>query len=134
MAYTKKEKLSILSDMIELAKSDKELKEPELNFISAVANSLEITNEEVQKLIKTPAEKVVISSESERILQFHRLILVMNIDEQTSIQETTAIKNFGLHMGLPAEGIDEVFNRMGDYPNKVMPPKDLIAVFTKFYN
>ena len=134
MAYSKKQKLSLLSDMIELAKSDNNLKERELSFIAAVANSLEITDNEVQELIKKPAEKVVISSESERILQFHRLILVMNIDEQTSIHETAAIKNFGLHMGLPAEAIDEVFKRMGDYPNKVMPPKDLIAVFTKFYN
>ena len=134
MAYSKKEKLSLLSDMIELAKSDKKIDERELNFILAVANSLGISDAEVKGLIKTPAEKVVISSESERILQFHRLILVMNIDQQTNILETTAIKNFGLHMGLPAEGIDEVFNRMDDYPNKIMPPNDLIAVFTKFHN
>lgn len=134
MAYTRKEKLSLLSDMIELAKSDKKIKEQELSFILAVANTLEITNKEVHELIENPAEKVVMSSEPERILQFHRLILVMNIDEQTSMLETTTIKNFGLHMGLPAEAIDEVFSRMGDYPNKVMPPKDLIAVFTKYYN
>lgn len=134
MPYTKQEKLSLLSDMVELAKSDKKIKEHELNFILAVANSLEITEQEVRSLIEKPAEKVIIKPESERILQFHRLVLVMNIDQQTSIHETTAIKNFGLRMGLPAEGIDEVFERMNDYPNKVMPPKDLIAVFTKFYN
>ena len=134
MAYTRKEKLSLLSDMIELAKSDKKIKEQELSFILAVANTLEITNKEVHELIENPAEKVVMSSEPERILQFHRLILVMNIDEQTSMLETTAIKNFGLYMGLPAEAIDEVFSRMNDYPNRVIPPKDLIAVFTKFYN
>lgn len=134
MTYSKKEKLSLLSDMIQLAKSDKKMKERELSFITAVANTLKITDSEVQELIENPAEKVVMSSESERILQFHRLTLVMNIDQETSILETTAIKNFGLHMGLPAEAIDEVFKRMGDYPNKVMPPKDLIAVFTKFYN
>lgn len=134
MTYSKQEKLSLLSDMVELAKSDKKIKERELNFILAVANSLEITNEEVLTLLKKPAKKVIIKSESERILQFHRLVLLMNIDQQTSIHETIAIKNFGLQMGLPAEAIDEVFSRMNDYPNRVIPPKDLIAVFTKFYN
>ena len=50
----------------------------------------------------------------ERLLQFHRLILVMNVYQKTSILKTIAIKNFGLKIGLPAEAIDEIFQQMND--------------------
>ena len=134
MNYSKKEKLSLLSDMIELAKSDNNLKDREFNFILAVANTLQISENEVSELIEKPAEKVVFQSDTQRILHFHRLVLVMNIDERTSLVEITALKNFGLHLGLPAEAIDEVFIRMNNYSNKVIPPNDFIEIFKRFYN
>lgn len=134
MNYSKKEKLSLLSDMIRLAKSDSILKQRELNFILAVANSLQISKNEVNELIDKPAEKVVFKNEAERILHFHRLVLLMNIDQQTSLSEITALKNFGLHLGLPAEAIDVIFKRMDKYPDKVIPPNEIIEIFKRFYN
>jgi len=134
MNYSKKEKLSLLSDMIKLAKSDKILKEREFSFILAVANSLQISENEVNELVEKPAEKVIFKTESERILHFHRLVLVMNIDERTSLAEITALKNFGLHLGLPSEAVDEVFTKMDNYPNKIIPPNDFIEIFKRFYN
>ena len=134
MNYSKKEKLSLLSDMIQLAKSDKKLKESELSFIMAVAKNLKITSDEIYNLIDKPAEKVTLKTEADRILHFHRLLLVANIDKETSITEITALKNFGLHMGLPVEAINEVFTKMGDYPNKIIPPDVVFNIFKRFYN
>ena len=134
MNYSKKEKLSLLSDMIQLAKSDKKLKESELSFIMAVAKNLKITSNEIYNLIDKPAEKVTLKTEADRILHFHRLLLVANIDKETSITEITALKNFGLHMGLPVEAINEVFTKMGDYPNKIIPPDVVFNIFKRFYN
>jgi len=134
MRYSKKEKLSLLSDMITVAKSDNELKFEELNFIKSVAKSLEVSNYDLEQIIKTPAENVVFSSESERILQFHRLLLVVVIDQKTTQNEIIALKNFGLKMGLPSLAIDEVFTVINDYPKKLIPPTDLIEIFKKYYN
>jgi len=67
-------------------------------------------------------------------LQFHRLTLVMNVDQHTGIEEIDKIRNFGLKMGLPLAAIDEVFAMMNDYEGKMIPPQELLKVFKKHYN
>ncbi len=134
MNYTREEKLSLLSQLIELAKTDNRLGEDELQFIKAIASTIHINDIEVDQLVNNPTESKILNPESERILQFHRLVLVMNVDQQTSIDEIVALKNFGLNMGLPAPAIDEVLQRMGNYENKVIPPNILIDIFKKHYN
>ncbi len=132
--YSKEEKLSLLSEMIQFAKSDNKFKDQEYDFILAVASQLNITKVEVDGLIEKEPEKKNLKPESQRILQFHRLVLLMNIDQETSPLETSKIKDMGLQMGLRPEAIDTVLNEMHNYPNKVIPPKELISIFTRFYN
>jgi len=132
--YSKEDKLSLLSEMIQFAKSDKKFKEEEYNFIVAVGSQLKITKQEIDALVETDAEKKHLHPESERILQFHRLVLLMNVDQEASQIEIHNLKNLGLQMGLPAEAIDSVLKEMHKYPNKVIPPEELIAIFLRFYN
>ncbi|WP_103070715.1 hypothetical protein [Aquimarina sediminis] len=132
--YNREEKLSLLSEMIQFAKADKKFKEEEYNFILAVALQLEVTKDEVDILVEKGVEKTNLQSESQRILQFHRLVLLMNVDQETSQLEIQKIKEMGLHMGLRPEAIDMVLEKMYEYPNKVIPPQELIAIFTRFYN
>ncbi|MDH7446976.1 TerB family tellurite resistance protein [Aquimarina sp. 2201CG14-23] len=132
--YTKEEKLSLLSEMIEFAKADKTIKDEEYNFILAVASQLRITEEEIGHLVRNTAEKKNLQPESQRILQFHRLVLLMNVDQETAQSEIHKIREMGLQMGLRPEAIDVVLKEMHNYPNKVIPPKELIAIFTRFYN
>ncbi|MBW1297434.1 TerB family tellurite resistance protein [Aquimarina litoralis] len=132
--YTKEEKLSLLSEMIEFAKADKEIKDEEYNFILAVASQLDVTEEEIGYLVRNNAKKKNLQPESQRILQFHRLVLLMNVDQETSPTEIDKIREMGLHMGLRPEAIDTVLKEMHKYPNKVIPPNELIAIFTRFYN
>ncbi|GAA0732962.1 TerB family tellurite resistance protein [Aquimarina litoralis] len=132
--YTKEEKLSLLSEMIEFAKADKEIKDEEYNFILAVASQLDVTEEEIGYLVRNNAEKKNLQPESQRILQFHRLVLLMNVDQETNPAEIDKIREMGLHMGLRAEAIDTVLKEMHKYPNKVIPPNELIAIFSRFYN
>ena len=58
----------------------------------------------------------------------------MNIDQETSPLEVDAIKDLGLHMGLRPEAIHTVLSEMHKYPNKVIPPNELISIFSRFYN
>ncbi len=132
--HSKEEKLSLLSEMIQFAKADKKFKEQEYNFIMAIASQLKITKEEVDTLIEEGVEKKNLQPESQRILQFHRLVLLMNIDQETSQLEIHKIKEIGLYMGLRLEAVDMVLEKMQEYPNKVIPPKVLISIFTRFYN
>ncbi|WP_378183774.1 TerB family tellurite resistance protein [Aquimarina sp. SS2-1] len=132
--YSKEEKLSLLSEMIEFAKVDKQIKDEEYNFILAVASQLGITEEEIGHMVRNEAEKKNLQPESQRILQFHRLVLLMNVDQEATLSELHKIREMGLHMGLRPEAIDTVLKEMHKYPNKVIPPQELITIFTRFYN
>lgn len=129
-----KEKHQILSDMIRLAMVDEKLDQSEYDFISAVASRLEVTQEEVEALIKNPIPGGVFKTELERITQFHRLVLLMNVDKETHYAEVDALRNYGLKIGIRPEAIEQVFNEMGDYEDKMIPSERLVEIFSRFYN
>ncbi len=130
------EKLSLLSEMIAFAKYDKDIKEIEYNFLLGVAKQLEITREDFDYLIEHPVTYTHLKTHSERIVQFHRLVLLMNIDQENEDNSSGAIKlyNFGLRMGLSHESITKVLYLMESFPNKIVPPDVLIDIFKTQYN
>lgn len=130
----REEKLSLLSEMIAFARMDKNLKEIEYNFLLGVAKQLDITREDFEYLLENPATHVHLKSHSERIVQFHRLVLLMNIKNSHSDKEIRKLHNFGLRMGLNHEAINRVLELMESFPNKIIPPDFLIDIFKIQYN
>ena len=130
------EKLSLLSEMIAFAKYDKDIKHIEYNFLLGVAKQLEISREDFDYLIEHPINYIHLKSHSERIVQFHRLVLLMNIENQGDDGSKNVIKlyNFGLRMGLSHESITKVLYLMESFPNKIVPPDFLIDIFKVQYN
>ena len=130
----KETKLSLLSDMLALARTSDGVKDIEYNFLLVVANQLGITEAELKALATSKSQKIVIQPESQRILHFHRLVLLMNVDQHTDNRELLIVKNFGLKMGLSQEAVDKVLKIMNNYPNKVVPPELLIDIFKTQHN
>ncbi|WP_418511654.1 TerB family tellurite resistance protein [Corallibacter sp.] len=128
------EKLSLLSEMISFAKNESDLKPIEYNFLLAITKQLEISREDFDYLIENPINYIHLNSHSERIVQFHRLVLLMNIDNEKSHKEITKLFNYGLRMGLSHESINKVLYLMDSFPNKVVPPDVLIDIFKVQYN
>ncbi|MBM1106417.1 TerB family tellurite resistance protein [Aurantibacter crassamenti] len=128
------EKLSILSEMIAFAQIDKTIKEPEFSFLLSVAAQLGIERETFDSLLKKSSKHVIPKSQADRILQFHRLVLLMNVDEEQDEVEVSRLHNIGLGMGLPPSAIQQVLSIMHQYPNKIVPPKVLINIFKAHYN
>lgn len=131
---TDKEKLSILSEMIAFAKTDQVMQDAEYNFLIGVASHLGIGKEEFDSLFEKNIEKIVLKSQADRILQFHRLVLLMNVDRMQSMAETNTLHNIGLKMGLPPSAIDQVLIVMHKYPDKIVPPRVLIDIFNAYNN
>lgn len=123
------EKLSLLSEMIAFAKVENSLKPIEYSFLLAIAKQLDISREDFDYLIEHPVSYIHLKSHSERIVQFHRLVLLMNIDREHTPQEITKLHNFGLRMGLSHESINKVLYLMESFPNKIVPPDVLIDIF-----
>ena len=99
-----------------------------------VANQLEIDKETFDSLFHKKIEKVVLKSEAERILQFHRLVLLMNVDHEQRLEEIEQLHNIGLKFGLPQAAIEQVLTVMHLYPDKVVPPAVLINIFKAYNN
>ncbi|MGA1227374.1 MAG: TerB family tellurite resistance protein [Tamlana sp.] len=133
------EKLSLLSEMIAFAKYDKDIKNIEYNFLLGVAKQLDISREDFEYLLEDPVSYTHLKSHSERIVQFHRLVLLMNIeqeygDDHNKSSGAVKLYNFGLRMGLSHESITKVLYLMESFPNKIVPPDVLIDIFKTQYN
>ncbi|MBT8306617.1 MAG: TerB family tellurite resistance protein [Maribacter sp.] len=131
---TYQEKLSILSEMISFARVDNIIKDEEYIFLRSVAQQLDVDEETFDSLFDRKVEHVIPKSDAERILQFHRLVLLMNVDNKQDLIEINRIHNIGLGMGLPPSAIEQVLSIMHKYPNKIVPPKVLINIFKAHYN
>ncbi len=131
---TYREKLSILSEMIAFARADQAMKDSEYGFLLGVAEQLGVNREDFETLLEAGAEHVLPKSEAERILQFHRLVLLMNVDRNRHPEEIRRLHNIGLAMGLSLNAIDQVLLVMHQYPDKIVPPEVLIGIFKAHYN
>jgi uncharacterized tellurite resistance protein B-like protein len=131
---TYKEKLSILSQMISFARSDAKIKESEYAFLLGVSRRLGVEREDFDALFQEAAENVIPKSQAERILQFHRLLLLMNVDQERHPEEIRRLHDIGLGMGLRPSAIQQVLAVMHRYPDKIVPPEVLIGIFKKHYN
>jgi len=129
-----KEKLSLLTELIKLARCDHKVREQEYEFLLSIARSLNVSQEDFDSLFEDYIEFTPPESEFERILQFHRLVLLMNIDQETSDSELDFLRNIGLRIGLNPAATDKVMVEMHHYPNKVIPPERLIEIFKENYN
>jgi len=123
------QKLSLLSEMIAFAKIDGNVHEREYRFLSIVAAQLKIDKETFESLFTKPAEKIVIKSEHERILQFYRLALLMQADGVLHDNEQVAIRETGINMGLSPYAMKSVLVEMQRSPTGLIDPEILLALF-----
>jgi hypothetical protein len=128
------EKLSLLSEMIAFAQTEEKVRSVEYNFLFSIAKQLGISKEDFEYLFEHPVTYVNLKSHSERIVQFHRLILLMNLDHNVEPKQLIKIHNFGLRMGLGHESINRVLDLMSVFPNKNVPADFLIDIFKVQYN
>lgn len=129
-----KEKLSLLTELIKLAQCDHKVREQEYRFLLTIANSLQVSREDFDALFEEHIEFTPPESEFERILQFHRLVLLMNVDQESSDSELEFLRDIGIRLGLNPNATNRVLATMNDYPNKVIPPDKLIEIFKENYN
>jgi len=128
------EKLSLLSEMIAFARINNSLRSIEHKFLLGVAKQLEITKEDYDYLLDNPVTHINLKSHNERIVQFHRLILLMNLDKEIADKDLVRLHNFGLRMGLGHEAINRVLDLMESFPDKIVPQDFLIDIFKTQYN
>ena len=127
---SREERISILSELIEMAKSDDVLKKTEYDFILDVSKELNLDMETVENLIKNTTAKNFKRTLKDSIYQLHRLIVMMNIDSHQHHLEVERLQVIGLRMGLKPSVILKVIEEVNKYPGKVVSAETLFS-FTK---
>lgn len=130
----KEKHLSLLKELIKMAKADSDVRQIEFEFLLVLAQQMGITKDEFLDLFEKYIEFHPPKLEHERILQFQRLLLVINIDEHITDEELDYIKQLGIRMGLHPMATNEVLKIMHNYENKVIPPNKLIEIFKTYHN
>jgi len=130
----KKKSKSLLSDLINMVVADGKINPTEVEFIQKLAKRMDISDREVIDLFENPEPSPIAFSEVEKITHFYKLILMMNIDNETHIDEVVALKNFGLKMGIRPGVADQILYKMETYEDKVLPAEELLKIFKVYYN
>lgn len=125
---------ALLSDLIVLAKADDKLMASEYEFILRIAARMNIGQEEVDKLIDKPMPSISLETEMERIIHFHKLVLLMNVDWEVHEKEEVVLRNFGLKLGVRPAAIDRILIRTQQYENRIIPAEELVEIFHTYYN
>lgn len=114
--------------------ADGKINSSEVEFIQKLAKRMEISDREVINLFENPEPSQTAFSEVEKITHFYRLILTMNIDNETHESEIVALKNFGLKMGIRPLVADQILQKMDTYESKSLPAEELLKIFKVYYN
>jgi len=128
------EKLSILTELIKLAKIDKKHGDEEYDFLKLIAASLLVPMDQLDDLFSKYSDCDPPSFETDRITQFQRLILLANVDMEADSRESELIKEAGLRLGLRTEAIENVLAEMRMHGRGMIPEDKLMAIFKVHHN
>jgi uncharacterized tellurite resistance protein B-like protein len=128
------EKLNLLAGMVLFSVIDGKLAERELQFLTLVANELQINEADFKQLFHQESYPATIKTEFQRIEQFYRLALLMHCDGVLHEREKTAIHEIGINMGLNPYAMKRVLKAMELAPNRMVSPEYLLEVFQEQQN
>lgn len=128
------EKLSILSDLVKLAKADDSIRDIEFQFLMSIAGQMGVTKDEFKTIFEENIKFSPPKLEVDRIVQFQRLVLLMNVDLEANEKEINYIKDIGIRMGLHPDATNAILEKMHKFENKIIPPDELISIFKTFHN
>lgn len=128
------QKRNLLADMIAFAVVDGQLHAREQQFLALIAAEFEISDQEFRQLFHQEPYPQVIKTEFARIEQFYRLALLMHCDGVLHPREQVKIREIGLAMGLPSEGIQRLLQAMEISPTGMVPADLLLDAFRVQHN
>ena len=128
------EKLGLLAEMVSFSVVDGKLHDRELQFLTLVADELQIKTEDFKQLFHQELYAAVTKSEFQRIQQFYRLALLMHCDGILHERERNAIHEIGINMGLNPFAMKRVLKAMELSPTSMISPDYLLEVFQEQYN
>ena len=134
MSLTHEEKKRLIKNLIDLAVVDGAQNMDEMQFIRALANGANITDDELREINDSDLEFKPPKNEFDRIEHMHKLMLLMATDQTFSDVEKNFIQNVGLRMGIRPQATITLINRLENSPNNLLSPDEIMSVYNTYYN
>lgn len=128
------EKLSVLTELIKMARADEDVRQEEYSLMLAMANVLGVSKNEFDRLFEENIQIHTPASEFERILQFHRLILVAKIDKNLHPRELAHLRHCGHRLHFRPEAIDQVMDLIKKSGAAAPSVEAMLAIFKIYHN
>lgn len=128
---TLNQKISHLNALYHLASADSDISQVELVYIRNVAERLGIDLTE-QKLKTTEPELDLPDREYKIYGLFHRLALILMVDNNSTETERRYCFNLGVRMGLHPNAIQEIIAFVSTHGAMNTTPKEVMAIFRKY--
>ena len=128
------EELNLLAQLIKLAEADENLREKEYEFLLKCANILGVNRKEFDELFAEHIDFKPPKIETERILQFYRLVLLANVDLNVNPKEMAFLREAGFRLGLNPNAVEAVFIEMKKYKTGMIPTERLVEIFKVYHN
>jgi uncharacterized tellurite resistance protein B-like protein len=131
---TFEEKRSLLLEMIAFSTVDGQLHKREYEFLSIIAQELQVNEEEFKQFFHQELPQLPIKTEFLRIQQFYRLALLMYCDGILHEKEMTTLKQIAINMGLNPIATKRILKLMNEAPNAIIDGAILLNVFQEQQN
>lgn len=128
------QKISHLKALYHLANIDSYYTETEAVYIKIVADRLGIRHEELNKFDGSEPDLVLPDREYKLYSLFHRLAIIIMIDNAIDENEKRYCINLGIRMGLHPNAIIEIVEHAIENGAMKTLPTDVIEIFRKYQN
>jgi hypothetical protein len=131
---THAQKISHLKALYHLACADNVLTQVELIYIRTVAERMGIKSEELEKFDGSEPDLELPDKEYKIYGLFHRLVLIVMIDNEAHDREKTFCFNLGIKMGLHPNAVNEIIKYAITHGAMATTPEKVMGIFRKFMN
>ncbi len=127
------EKITLIRQLHKMSQADQNFQSAEKKFLYELALSIHLPIEILEdiladeKAVEIPTKMP--DNIEDRMIQIYRLVLMMKIDNEISIEEVNTLKSIALELGLHPESVMLLLDRLLESPTGTLDFNELKAIF-----
>ena len=126
------EKVTLIRQLYKMSHADQNFQTAEKKFLYELALSINLPIEILEDIladdeVEIPAK--IPANIEDRMIQIYRLVLMMKIDNEISIEEVNTLKSIALELGLHPESVMLLLDRLLESPTGTLDFNELKAIF-----
>lgn len=128
------EKLSLLHNLLNLARVDHEESDLEVDFIYRISDRMSISRADINKLLKQKVDFHPPKEENKRVVLFYTFLLMMGIDGEFTDDEKSVCQEIGFKLGLNQMAVHLLIQKIIENDGAKVPALEVVEFFKLYHN